>query len=58
MSAPMLWTDALHHAFIKAEVHPPTTHVVVRWIVNAAVLSFAFVRCVGDYLFKVSLFVW
>lgn len=48
MTTPMLWTDALHHAFVKAEVHSPATHVVVGWIVDAAVLTFAFVRRVGD----------
>lgn len=50
--------DSLHYALVKAKVQIPASHVVVGWIVDAAVLPFAFVRCVGDYLFKVSLFVW
>jgi len=34
-------TDSLHHTLIVAPVQRPRSHVVVRWVVDAAVFSAA-----------------
>jgi hypothetical protein len=57
MSYAVFWANAFHDAFVMAVVHFPSSHVVVRRIVYAAVPTFALIWRMGDKLFQIRLFV-